>query len=228
MALINCLPYLQGVSDPTVDDWIAVYTPVFVNLTYRTPIKFIMCAQSASHLSTGAGNVTFRLLNMRNNYLFALGRSGVGLLTRSNFRGPYVTPAALSNVVVLTEELQDQPSMVHLALSGNPTEMVVVWTTKTLGTPIVEYGRTSAAPLSIATATSATYAALDMCPDGPADSSGFIDPGRYGYCLVFSGTQHPRKLSRDPGALPGHPFPSSNLTRFFGTLTSPHLHPQVL
>ena len=101
-----------------------------------------MCTQSSSHLSTGAGNVTFRLLNMRSDYIFSLGRSGADLLTRSYFRGPYVTPVALSNVVQLADELQDAPAMVHLALSGDPTEMVVVWTTKTIGTPIVEYSVT--------------------------------------------------------------------------------------
>lgn len=53
-----------------------------------------------------------------------------------------------------------------------------MWTTKTIGTPVVQFrAASSLGAFAFAVPSTTTYTAADMCPGGPADSSGFIAPG---------------------------------------------------
>ena len=163
------------VAQPSRSDWIGVYTPPPQdnNFTFRTPVKLKMCTDDPSHLTNGTGTVTFSLLNMRDNYVFALFRSGVELAETPYYPGPYSPAAAFSSVVSLSDALQNRPNSVHLALGAAQDEMVVMWTTKTLGDPVVQYGVTSVPPnplSSVAVAQTTTYLATEMCPGGAADS----------------------------------------------------------
>jgi hypothetical protein len=187
----------SNVASPTVNDWVGVFTPVPQNLTgfvWTTPVKLKMCTLSPSHLSSGKGSFEFSLLNMRGDYVFALFRSGVVAATTAYYSGPYSSPVAVSNVVKLDPALQDAPHSIHLGLTDTPSEMSVMWTTKTLGQPVVYFDKTSAFETRLKAASpqqrdirllrlgvaaqTTSYSATDMCPGGPADSAGFIHPGQ--------------------------------------------------
>jgi len=187
----------SGIPSPTVSDWIGVYTPIFGkhDLIFRTPVKLKMCSESTTHIKKGHGSLSFSLLNMRDDYVFALFRSGVELAQKPKYSGPYAEPLTLSKVVKLSEELKDMPSGIHLALTDKVSEMVVMWTTKTIGYPVVEYDLTSSFESSgqlhmRQKGISTTYNATDMCPDGPADSSGFINPGMIHRVILTSLQPH--------------------------------------
>jgi hypothetical protein len=176
----------SGVSSPTAQDWIGVFSPateaISFNCTTRTPVKLKMCsAWARGHLVNGTGSMIFALLNMRHDYVFGFFRSGVELAQTPYYGGPYVAAAAISNVVTLSAKLADTPSGVHLALTGVPGEMSVMWTTRTLGVPVAEFDLTPTAaammtsPLRFSvSADSATYSATDLAPGGCAVPFGLL------------------------------------------------------
>jgi hypothetical protein len=134
-----------GVAAPSDNDWIGIYSPVPDKLLFNvtTPVKLQMANSVPSHRSQGKGNLTFGLLNLRGNYIFAFFRSGAKEAENPHSLGPYQTAVAVSNVVTLAAELQDSPSAVHLSLTGTEGEMTVMWTTKTIGAPAVQWGLTA-------------------------------------------------------------------------------------
>jgi len=169
---------VEGLTSPMTADWVGVYSPITTNFIHTSPVKLKML------LTEGVNNtVTFSLLNMRADYVFAFFRSGVSLALTPGFVGEYVGPSAVSNPVHLSETLKDTPHSIHLALGEHPSLMTVMWTTKYSAShgmlPLVQYWKSDdPGTLQSATAETATYAATDMCPYGPADSNGFIDPGQ--------------------------------------------------
>ena len=185
----------SGVAEPHSSDWVGVYSPVPTNFSRTAPIKLQLTN------ATSSGSCTFALLAMRGDYVFALFRGGVDAATTPGYGGSYATVAAVSGTVRLTAALQDEPRGVHLSLTGAPTEMVVMWTTKTVGSPQVRYmcanlhGQRPSLP-EMAKAETTSYAPEDLCPGderpdgrlvfhppvgplpgGPAASVGWIHPG---------------------------------------------------
>ena len=84
----------------------------------------------------------------------------------------------------LSLSLED-PTSIHIALTSNPSEMTVQFTTGAAGKPVVEYGpsngnsKVSDFPKR-SDGTSTTYAASDMCqePANISEPGKFIDPGQ--------------------------------------------------
>ena len=56
--------------------------------------------------------------------------------------------------------------------------MLVQWTTRDKGTPVVRWRAKGSSVSSNATASSDTYTRADLC-GGVANSTGFIDPGQF-------------------------------------------------
>ena len=67
---------------------------------------------SSTHISRGYGSLEFKLMNMRQKYVFGFFRGGL-----SN-----PTLVAISNTVSF--ENYNEPLQGHLALTGDPTEMM--------------------------------------------------------------------------------------------------------
>ena len=62
----------SGVSKPSKDDWIGAFSQLPFNPS-SAPAKYKMCSDvSPDYIRTGSGNTTFRLVNMRSAYTFAL------------------------------------------------------------------------------------------------------------------------------------------------------------
>ncbi|KAJ7392369.1 hypothetical protein OS493_012029 [Desmophyllum pertusum] len=69
----------------------------------------------------------------------------------------------------------DVPLQGHIALTGDPSQMRVMWVSGTDDPPVVHYGKDSSLH-STATGTSKTYQKSSMCGP-PASLSGFSSPG---------------------------------------------------
>jgi len=70
----------------------------------------------------------------------------------------------------------DKPTQGHLALTGDPTQMIVMWVTNSTTVPVVQYG-TSGLSAST-TGTTTTYKITDMCDKPATNASYWIDPGQ--------------------------------------------------
>lgn len=107
---------------------------------------------------------SFRLLNLRQPQRFYFLRDGLAL--------PVF--AARSRAVAPLDP--GEPTQVHLALTGRPSEVKVLWVSGPVGQPLIRWG---AGPQSLdreAPADSTTYTREDMC-GAPANSTGWLDPG---------------------------------------------------
>lgn len=99
---------------PDYSDWVAVW-PAGANVTTTSPLKYRAAAESPGHLTTGAGHLSFRLINYRVPVAFAIVRNG--------FMSP--TVAAFSDPIAPIN--RNEPTQVHLALTGRAGEMRVSW-----------------------------------------------------------------------------------------------------
>lgn len=78
---------VTGVTSPQTSDWIGAYSPSSGNLPRKVPVKYQFCStvnpQWASNVSitnasaANACSVTWRMLNLRTNYVFAFMRNGI-------------------------------------------------------------------------------------------------------------------------------------------------------
>lgn len=64
----------------------------------------------------------------------------------------------------------------HLALTGDPSEMRITWTTANYSQPQVKYGIWSGVYDAVALATTSTYTREQLCGE-PATTIGWRDPG---------------------------------------------------
>ena len=136
----------SGVPNPTDEDWIGVY---FVN-TNETSYLDYQWASAAPSYMTGSGSVVFQLLNIRQDYIFRYFQQDDSYIL-----------AATSNVVSFNNP--NEPTQGHIAVTGDATEMRVMWVTNSSAeTPVVEFGVTPDLG-SLASGTSTTYYGSSMC-----------------------------------------------------------------
>ena len=89
----------------------------------------------------------------------------------------------------------ENPTSIHIALTSDPSEMAVQFTTGAAGKPVVEYGpsngnsKVSDFPMR-ADGTSTTYQASDMCqePANITEPGKFIDPGSL-HTVILTGLE---------------------------------------
>lgn len=157
----------SGVPYPSYDDLIAVYVPANASITATAPAKFKFVARAdPGHMQEGAGSTRFRMLNMRADMRFVFVRGGP------------VAPQIVASSEVLQLLHPNEPTGVHLALTGNPSEMLVQWVTRDAGTPYVTWG-TSPGKHDAGSSSGLpplTYTRQDVC-GAPANGIGYMDPG---------------------------------------------------
>ena len=155
----------SGVQNPSIGDWIGVYSPPVngsgIDHSLHAPVKFQYANFSTSHLETGAGVLSFRLVNMRADIV-------IGFFT-GGFKNP--TLVAVSEVVSFMNP--NEPLQGHLSYTGDPTKMTLTWVSGQIGSPrVVLYTPENYQKQ----ASSFTYTAKDMC-GSPATDVGYRDPG---------------------------------------------------
>jgi len=154
----------SGVAKPSLNDWIGVYSPDTTDVTLRSPIKYKWANSSTTYLSTGAGSLNFRLINMRQNYIFVFFTNGTA--------SPVVS--GRSNPVTFADP--NEPLQPHLAYTGDVTQMRLMWTTLNAKQPTVWYGESSGVYSRSVPAKSSTYTVDQMCGP-PAATTGWREPG---------------------------------------------------
>jgi len=156
----------SGVPSPATTDWIAVYAPTNDSSEFikSTPVKYKLASSDSNYMKTGSGSVTFRLLNMRSDYVFAF--------MRGSLKKP--TLAALSNAVAFTD--YNVPLQGHLSLTPYANTLAVTWVSRDTANPMVWWGLESGVYVYSNTATTNTYSKHMLC-GAPGNATGWRDPG---------------------------------------------------
>jgi len=154
-----------GIDDPNIRDWIAVYSPANVDITQTSPIKFEFANASSTYIHTGSGGLSFRIVNMHSDVMFAFFRNGTDF------------PIYIGRSNIVTFANLNEPLQPHLALTEKLNEMRLQWTTGYGENPqYVKWGNQSNQYTAQQEATTFTYTESDMCGP-PANSEGWKDPG---------------------------------------------------
>eukprot|EP01116_Phalansterium_solitarium_P017202 TRINITY_DN4173_c0_g1_i1.p1 TRINITY_DN4173_c0_g1~~TRINITY_DN4173_c0_g1_i1.p1 ORF type:complete len:586 (-),score=221.07 TRINITY_DN4173_c0_g1_i1:325-2025(-) len=160
---------------PQADDIVAVFTPSTVQLNETSPVKYQYANMSETYLSTGKGQLQFRLVNMHDDYVFVMLRneSRPTVFGRSNavaFRNPA------------------QPMQGHISLTGKPSEMRVSWQNAIDQVEqMIQWGFSSGSYSNWAQSQFDTYAPSDLC-GSPARDYGWHEPGLL-HTYVITGLQ---------------------------------------
>eukprot|EP00794_Sanderia_malayensis_P005168 gene5168-5820_t len=152
----------NGVLNPTRNDWIAIACPRNEKSERRLDHFFVSASPT---WQDGRGSQEVHVFNLRQKCEFRYFRNGAAnsrLVARSNVLG--------------FENGDKAPLQGRIALTGDPTEMRVMWTAAKVEKHVVRYGPSKKSLDMSAEGKSWTYKASDMC--GPAaNSTGFKDPG---------------------------------------------------
>lgn len=172
-------------SGAAASDWIAVFSPATFNAslctsdTYGTnrdfapflctaPIKYQYANFSSSgYVESGNGSLTFRLINQRGDFAFAL------------FSGGLENPVLLAVSKSVSFAYPKAPLYPRLALTKNQNEISVTWTSgysESEATPVVKWGNMNGKIEMLSPAETLSFTRADMC-GSPARSVGWRDPG---------------------------------------------------
>jgi len=151
------------VPSPSNEDWIGVYSPSKVDISKHAPVKYQFCNRSSGYNETGSGTLRFKLVNMHEEYIFAILRGVNATLLQTSNEVTFANP---------NEVLQG-----HLALTGNDGEMKAMWNSGNIqNNQMVLWGTTPGSYPNSAAAVGITYTSSDLCGDVAIDF-GWKDPG---------------------------------------------------
>lgn len=152
----------SGVKTPGSADWIGLFCPAEVDS--HAYLDYVFANTVESH-KDGYGKFSVHVYNLR---------------TKCEFR--YYTNDTHTTILSRSNQLEfaggkNTPLQVHLALTGDPTQMRIQWTSGTKKFPTVRFGSTPDELLLIATGVSRTYKNTDMCGPPASSKLHFVDPG---------------------------------------------------
>nr|CAB3483614.1 unnamed protein product [Digitaria exilis]CAB3504082.1 unnamed protein product [Digitaria exilis] len=163
-----------GRTTPSVDDWIAVFSPADFNgedpKLCTAPIKFQYANYSANYIYWGKGSIKLQLLNQRSDFSFAL------------FTGGLDNPKLIAVSEPISFKNPKAPVFPRLAQGKTHDEMAVTWTSGydiDEAYPFVEWGAVvsgAGGQAARAPAGTLTFNRGSMCGD-PARTVGWRDPG---------------------------------------------------
>uniref|UniRef100_A0A1X7U7G6 Purple acid phosphatase n=1 Tax=Amphimedon queenslandica TaxID=400682 RepID=A0A1X7U7G6_AMPQE len=122
------------------------------------------CKESSTYLSSGKGSFKIRLVNVRTPYVFAL------------LTGGFDAPSLVATSKQVTFSSPNEPLQPHLALTNDPTTLLLTWNTRDSKEPKVKFWQNTTTNIRTQAATSNKYTSKDMCGP-PATTVGYIDPG---------------------------------------------------
>ncbi|TVU04934.1 hypothetical protein EJB05_48078 [Eragrostis curvula] len=170
-----------GRTNPSVDDWIAVFSPANFNsgacpnptrypgepLLCTAPIKYQYANYSANYIYWGKGSIRFQLINQREDFAFAL------------FTGGLENPKLISVSGPISFKNPKAPVYPRLAQGKSHDEMTVTWTSGydiSEAYPFVEWGLIGGSQPTRTPAGTLTFNRGSMCGE-PARTVGWRDPG---------------------------------------------------
>ncbi|CAI8039862.1 Probable inactive purple acid phosphatase 9 [Geodia barretti] len=155
----------ENIHSPSISqpfDWVGLYCTSGAD--GRAYLDYSFISESPTH-AEGRGSLKFVLYNLRTDCEFRYYQNStlttlLAVSNKVNFRGG-----------------KSRPLRGHLALTEDPTQMRVSWTTGSSTRPVVYYGLSRDNLTLSATGTSKTYTISDLCGPPANDSSFFVDPG---------------------------------------------------
>jgi hypothetical protein len=177
------------------DCWVGLFAPVGIAKIHAiksggfpytapyastAPIKFISCHEGRQQPGrVGSGSYSFHLHNYRQDVFFALFDKGL----EHPFEIARSAPVHMANA--------SAPMHLRLALSKEPGQIQVGWTSSHPGSVFVQYGYTTTTtttttatlPFTAKAFSVSTYGAGDLC-GAPASADGWFDPGFAFYAHV--------------------------------------------
>ncbi|TVU01561.1 hypothetical protein EJB05_52981 [Eragrostis curvula] len=180
-AMKSLLGKQYGRTNPSVDDWIAVFSPANFNsgacpnptrypgepLLCTAPIKYQYANYSANYIYWGKGSIRFQLINQREDFAFAL------------FTGGLENPKLISVSEPIAFKNPKAPVYPRLAQGKSHDEMTVTWTSGydiSEAYPFVEWGLVGGSQPTRTPAGTLTFNRGSMCGE-PARTVGWRDPG---------------------------------------------------
>jgi len=191
------------VSEPTATDFIAAYAVPFekdveLEPSRLAPVKYQYAAYAdPEHLDTGSGQIRFKLVELSGDYRFGFFRGNCTQGVLAAWSSDVVTVGKSESKGKQDDEVILRPLQLHLALTGQPSEMRVTWKTSGLEAPAANallqvqyYAKVSGPPKDNSSwasspATSLTFGKEDLCGE-PAQSVGFMAPG-YVHTAIMRG-----------------------------------------
>ena len=186
------IPDVSERSKADKSDWIGLFCPS--SSPSNRYIDYWSVSELVGDNPTSNGRVNLILYNVRTDCQF-----------RYFTNDSYVELVAISNKVSFVDGAE-APLHIHLALTGDPSEMRLQWTTGVQYTPTVEYGQCGGKLEQVATGTWRTYKASDMCGPPANLSAHFVDPG-YIHDVLLRGLKPNRKYCYRCGS-PGFKYSS--------------------
>ncbi|KAK3740335.1 hypothetical protein QZH41_009414, partial [Actinostola sp. cb2023] len=162
----------QSNTNSSKTDFIALYCPP--EDKHSDYLDYLFLNETISTFISGKGRFKVNLFNMRVDCELRYFHSD----------GHHAYLGARSNVVRFKGGAVE-PLQGHLALTGKPSEMRVMWTSGTDSMPVVLYGINQTSLTFKSRGNSSTYNTQDMCGK-PASGIGFKDPG-YVHDVLLTG-----------------------------------------
>ncbi|MEW5317631.1 MAG: hypothetical protein WDW38_008913 [Sanguina aurantia] len=186
-----------GIHNPTPFDSVALYIVGYTPEALR-PMRYQWVNTVNNAVATGAGSMTFQVLNQRADVVFyyfsnvtppLLGPGGVFDFGYEENDLPagmpfyFSTPHIVATSPVLKIKNYNEPTQGHLAVTMHQGEMLVQWTTRDKTTPTVQFGVMSGKYTNSAKGTYSTILPGDFC-GAPASTLGYIHPGMLNYVTI--------------------------------------------
>jgi hypothetical protein len=156
--------------NPKALDAIVLYAPSTVIFQDTYPIEWFVCSDiDPNYLATGNVTVSFRMVNLRTDFVFVLAKS------MENYPSK-VTVIAQSQPVLFANA--NEPKSPRLTFSHQPNSMVLTWSSlfSNLNPRVVYNNVKTPNVVNTRFAVASTYTRDDMC-NSPANSTGWFDPG---------------------------------------------------
>ena len=184
----------SGIPNPTQGDAVVMFLRT-ADFGSTLPVRFKWVATIGPSWSSGAGSVTFQVLNYRAPVCFHYFSNASVAVNQITAQGFATLPLVFTNdrLVVSSPAVEfveyNEPHQLHLALTGNPGEMLVQWTSAVDDQPLVRWGMRPDALVNVVDGNSTQMTSEDLCPDSPAAGEGWINPG-FQHTALLTGLQH--------------------------------------
>jgi hypothetical protein len=171
------------IEDPQAADVVAIFSPPGSSV----PI-LVRSITKSENWNSGVGSFTFKLVNNRLDFEFQLLRfpSPVNIgsveMTNADTRINWSEARSLARSDVVRFENVNEPLQGHIALTGDITQMLVMWVSNSTQTPSVQYGISTMS--SETTGTFKTYTITDLCNKPATDPANFRSPGNINTVLL--------------------------------------------
>lgn len=151
---------------PDNSDWIGAYSPPNVDITNTAPVKFGFCDMGeGDYLSTGLGQLTFNMTNLRAGIKFYYFINGTSQPVS------VATSTTLVNFNNINEPLRNR-----VLPTGDPDVYQVLWSSTASTAPVLRWGLQSNTYTHTANASYSSVTQSQMC-GAPANSTGWREVG---------------------------------------------------